>query len=198
MVKVAVGGSIDVHKIQRLVRSDEILVGYPSGIMHPASTYLRHKISSKTGRRLKGMERAGGGGGEIENADLAEKLHDGTSDIPARPWLYQGISSAMGKIRKAIKEYYEAFVADLPGANPAKIGALAVGAVQGFVRGDYYRSKIPNAPSTIAQKGSDRPLLDTGFLIDSTAYVIAEKEKRPDRRKKATVSDSGATDGFEL
>ena len=44
----------------------------------------------------------------------------------------------------------------------------------------------------------DKPLLDTGFLINSTAYVIAEKEKRPDRRKKATVSDSGATDGFEL
>jgi hypothetical protein len=172
MVKLAVGGSIDVHKIQRLVRSDEILVGYPSGIKHPDSPF--------------------------ENADLAERLHDGTSTIPARPWLYQGIASALSEIRKAIKEYYEAFVADQPGANPAKIGALAVGAVQRFVRGDYYRSKIPNAPSTIARKGSDKPLLDTGFLINSTAYVIAEKEKRPDRRKKATVSDSGATDGFEL
>jgi len=160
MVKVEVGGEIDVHKIQRLVRSDEILVGYPSGDKHPDS--------------------------DIDNADLAEALHDGTAAIPARPFLLQGIGSEMVEIRKAIKEYHEIRMTGKEG-NLAKIGALAVGAVQRFVRGAYYRSKIPNAPSTIRRKGSDLPLIDTGFLMQSTTYVTRNLKKRPDVRAKMEV-----------
>lgn len=36
----------------------------------------------------------------------------------------------------------------------------------------------PNAPSTIAQKGSDRPLIDTGELRKSVAYVVVADGRR--------------------
>ena len=54
----------------------------------------------------------------------------------------------------------------------AGIGVFLVGAVQRFVRSDYYKSAQPNAPRTISRKGSDTPLIDTGFLVNSTTYVV--------------------------
>lgn len=35
----------------------------------------------------------------------------------------------------------------------------------------------PNAPSTIAAKGSSRPLVDTGQLVHAITYQIGDKEK---------------------
>jgi hypothetical protein len=160
MVNIAVGGQIDIHKIHRLVRSDEMLVGYPDGVKHPDS--------------------------KVDNATLAQWLHDGTAAIPARPWLLQGLGAGMTEIRKAIKEYHLERMKGKEG-NLSKIGAIAIGAVQRFVRSGYYRSKIPNAPSTIRAKGSDMPLIDTGFLINSTTFVVRNLKKKPDRRAKMEV-----------
>jgi hypothetical protein len=39
-----------------------------------------------------------------------------------------------------------------------------------FIDSDYYKSTIPNAPMTIAKKGSDHPLIDTGEMRDSIKY----------------------------
>jgi hypothetical protein len=186
VIKIAVGGEVDVHMIERMVRTDEMLIGYPAGIQHPPGTYLRHKRSEKTGRRMKRMERATSMGEAVENATLAEWLHNGTADVAARPFLLQGIRSELEAIRGAIKSYHQERMKGKEG-NLAKIGALAVGAVQRFVRSGYYKGKIPNAPSTIKRKGSDTPLIDSSFLVNSTAFVVRNLMKRPDRRAKLRV-----------
>jgi hypothetical protein len=145
MVKLEIGGGVDIQKIHRLVRSDEVLVGYPDGVSHPDSA--------------------------IQNSDLARALHFGTAKIPARPFLYQAIASIRTELQRKLREMYKRSVKE--GKEPEGeyslegIGALLVGAVQRFVRGDYFKSVTPNAPSTIAAKGSDTPLIDTGFMINS-------------------------------
>lgn len=150
MVEAKAGGTVDVGRLERAVDGAEILIGFPDGIRHPGS--------------------------DVDNSQIAEWLHDGTATIPSRPFLIEGIASDIETINKAIKEAFEALLHDGK-LGARKIGALAVGAVQRFVRGDYYRTHTPNAPATIARKSKgkkigDTPLIDTGFLINSTTYVV--------------------------
>ena len=144
MVKIEVGGHADIQKLHRLVRNDEILVGYPDGVSHPDS--------------------------EIQNSDLARALHNGTARIPARPFLYQAIVSVRQQLRAMLREQFKKQI-KRGEFSPEGIGAFMVGAVQRFVRSGYYKNTAPNAPSTIRRKGSDTPLIDTGFMVDSTTYV---------------------------
>ena len=157
MVKIGLGGSVDVQKIRRLIRSDEILVGYPDGVAHPDSA--------------------------LQNSDLARALHFGTAHIPARPFLYQAIASVRNELRMLIRDHLTQSVREnrepSGRASINGIGAFLVGAVQTFVRGDFYRSAVPNAPSTIARKkGGDTPLIDTGFMVNSTVYVTRSHRPR--------------------
>ena len=57
-------------------------------------------------------------------------------------------------------------------ANWNKIGGMAVGAIEEFVRGDYYRQNVPNAKRTIEYKGSDHPLIDGANMIQSLKYLV--------------------------
>jgi hypothetical protein len=51
------------------------------------------------------------------------------------------------------------------------------------VRGDYFKSVTPNAPGTIEAKGSDTPLIDTGFMINSTTFVTKKVPPKTSERK---------------
>jgi hypothetical protein len=57
----------------------------------------------------------------------------------------------------------------------AAIGVAAVAAIRRFVLGDFYRSTVPNSQTTIDAKKSDKPLIDTGQLVNSITYVIDDK-----------------------
>jgi hypothetical protein len=112
----------------------------------------------------------------VENSLIAKWLHDGTAAIVARPYLLQGIRDGWVRIQKAMRLYLRMKIENPAQANPARVGAEAVGAVQEFVRGGYYKSHLPNAPSTIKRKGSDTPLIDKGFLINSVTFVARPGE----------------------
>ena len=51
-----------------------------------------------------------------------------------------------------------------------------MGAVQKFVRSDYYKTNVPNSSKTIKFKGSDTPLIDGGDLINSLEFVVEGKK----------------------
>lgn len=119
------------------------------------------------------------GGGDTRNVDLLY-LHENGSparNIPPRPVLKIGLSgkdtqqkinqllrqgaviALMGNVEKAMT-YYE------------KAGLVGVAAVKGtFGSG----ALAPNAPSTIARKGSSAPLIDTGALQASITYAVRKK-----------------------
>lgn len=157
--KLETKNTIDTKKLTVFLdKGDDILIGYPEGRPHPDS--------------------------DLTMDELARIQTYGNAQIPARPFLEEGILSKKNEIRDLIRDTYAKRV---EGANKRpglkRIAAEAVGAVQEFVRGDYYRQTVPNAPATIARKSrhqkgkvlqSDKPLIDTADMVNATTSVIKE------------------------
>lgn len=166
-LRVSIKNTVDLSKIQKTVQKAqcEILIGFPSGRRHVPTIHknAEGKYAGYNGESVEDIK-------PVETAELAKELHYGTATIPARPFLEDGIESKKGELKKALEE--EAKKAVNGGqANWDKVGTMAVGAVQEFVRGEYYRSNVPNSQKTKDYKGSDKPLIDGGDLINSLVYV---------------------------
>jgi hypothetical protein len=167
-IRVNIRNTVDTSKIQKLARKAavNILVGFPSGEMHVPTIHKNEDGEYKTyhGGEVGEVE-------EIENAELAKMLSFGTSEIPARPFLDQGIESRQNELQEALRTEAKKVI-DGGQANWNKVGTMAVGAVQEFVRSDYYRTNVPNSKKTIDYKGSDKPLIDGANLIQSLQFVV--------------------------
>lgn len=97
----------------------------------------------------------------------------GTSDTPARPFMKQAFEKSETKLRNQGKVAGSA-LANGESAEVVlnKLGVLGKGIVQDEISsGDF----APNAPSTIAKKGSSTPLIDTGHMRQSVNYVIKKR-----------------------
>lgn len=141
-----------------------IFVGFPSGWTHIETT---HKIDPETGKRTSGTR----DGGDL--AELAEKLHFGTSDIPARPFLEDGLNEHRDELKKLIKAQLQKLTSTGK-ANLDRIGVAAVASIKDLVRSGYYKESVPNAPLTIMLKGSDTPLIDGANMIESLQYLAIQ------------------------
>lgn len=154
--------TVDMQKIQDMLKkcNVQILVGFPSGRQHVAT---KHE-----------SEESFNNNEPIETAELAEQLHYGTAQIPARPFLDEGLQAGNAILESNIgKELEKASTGQNP--NWDKIGTMAVGIVQDFVRSDFYKNHTPNSDRTIKIKGSDTPLIDGGDLINSLSYIVEGK-----------------------
>lgn len=159
-LRVNIRNTVDTSKIQKLAKKAavNILVGFPSGRQHAPN-------KNEDGGNNKDVK-------PIENAELAKMLHFGTATIPARPFLDDGINSKKDEILDVFRKEAKKAI-DGGSANWNLVGVLAVGAVQEFVRGDYYKTNVPNSKKTIENKnGGDTPLIDTADLINSLAFVV--------------------------
>ena len=167
-LRVNIKNTVDTSKIQALARkaAANILVGFPSGDMHVPTIHKNENGEYRTydGKNVEDLE-------PIENAELAKALSFGTSTIPARPFLEDGIASKKEELKKALQEEAKKVI-DGGQANWNKVGTMAVGAVQEFVRGDYYKTNVPNSPRTVEYKGSDKPLIDGANLINDLKFVV--------------------------
>lgn len=167
-LRVNIKNTVDTSKIQALARkaAANILVGFPSGDMHVPTIHKNENGEYRTydGKNVEDLE-------PIENAELAKALSFGTSTIPGRPFLEDGIASKKEELKKALQEEAKKVI-DGGQANWNKVGTMAVGAVQEFVRGDYYKTNVPNSPKTIKYKGSDKPLIDGANLINDLKFVV--------------------------
>ena len=88
--------------------------------------------------------------------------------IPARPWLVPGVESGRNG---QIEAFVETFV-KTGGNSEAALEAAAVTAVGAVQQYMTDLKEPPNAKSTIKQKGSSNPLIDTGALRASVTYKI--------------------------
>lgn len=166
--------TVDAKKIQEYANKANavVLVGFASGREHVET--LHHEKRNDAGREY-GEYRSYNGGDPAQNkpidtAELARELHFGTANIPARPFLEEGILFKKKELAQAIGEQVKAALNGR--ANWDKVGTMAVGAIQEFVRSDYYRSNVPNSQKTIDYKGSDTPLIDGGDLVGAIDYVV--------------------------
>lgn len=137
----------------------KILVGYLSGVQHYSKGQKNKDGESRNSYAQKDL------------ADLAAILSFGDANIPARPFIKEGLLSKKDELRTKIKAQLDK-IKDGNKADWKKVGTDAVGAVQEFVKGDYYKENVPNAKSTIAQKGSDKPLIDTANLVNSLEFIV--------------------------
>ena len=167
-LRVNIKNTVDTSKIQALARkaAANILVGFPSGRQHVPTFHKDENGKYRTydGKNIEEAE-------PIETAELAKMLSFGTAEIPARPFLEDGITSKKEEIKNALQNEAKK-VLNGGQANWNKVGTMAVGAVQEFVRGDYYKSTKPNSKKTQEYKGSDKPLIDGGNLIQSLQFLV--------------------------
>lgn len=91
---------------------------------------------------------------------------DGSVAIPARPFM-----DALEKQSDQLSAFCTSAVQNATDAADAtkKIGAKSVGMIQKEITDGQW---VPNAPSTIKKKGSDKPLIDTGRMRQEVHYVI--------------------------
>lgn len=98
----------------------------------------------------------------------------GTSKIPARPFMRDGINNNQREIQNHVTREAKGIINGTvsPQEFLSSCGVNLKGQIQKEIRHGEF---APNAPSTIARKGSDKPLIDTGRMRQSVDFVIRPK-----------------------
>jgi hypothetical protein len=144
------------EKTIREICSRQISLGFPEG------------MAAKK-RSSSGIEDAG-----AMLADVALWNEVGTSKMPARPFM----ASSFENNEKKLKAFCARCLKEVETGATAqdvlqKVGVYAKGIIQQEISdGDF----AANAPSTVARKGSDKPLIDTGHMRQSVNFEIKGKE----------------------
>lgn len=97
--------------------------------------------------------------------------------IPPRPVLEPAIEDKKAPIAKQLREAAKAaFDGNMQGAENRlhMAGMVAENAAKGWFE-DPKNGWPPNSPKTIARKGSDSPMIDTGEMRKSITHVIREE-----------------------
>lgn len=139
------------------------------------------KFVRETGVYVGIPQERNAGRGSVTNAELLYIHTNGSPahNIPARPTIEPAL--AKPETAKQIQDLLiqgikSALMGNLSGAEAAYNRAGMVGAAAAqevFGSGDL----APNAPSTIARKGSSAPLIDTGSLRANVTYVVRKGGK---------------------
>ncbi|AOJ86725.1 hypothetical protein WS87_08590 [Burkholderia sp. MSMB0856] len=114
-------------------------------------------------------------GSGITNAQLAARLSFGDPEkgLEARLFIQQGIENGQKQIQGVLANGLRRAARGEGSVDAAyeAAGVAAVGTVQAEVRKGNF---APNKPETIARKGSSRPLIDEGNLIQSTTSEVRD------------------------
>lgn len=106
--------------------------------------------------------------------DVAIYNNFGTRGVPRRAFMELASKSMQPKYNKMMKEA-------LPDINSGKITVEAVLKKAAKMGEDEVRKSIaggqcaPNAPSTIARKGSSQPLIDSGDMYNHVVGLVRDK-----------------------
>lgn len=136
---------------------------------------MQVRVGFQRGKKHKGKGKRAGA--DLVDIALCNEL--GTDTIPSRPFLAQTVAQQGEAIKQASAELVVQVVeGKMKGKQALKnIGVLVKGAVQHqMVEGEF----VPNAPSTVQRKGSDKPLIDTGQLRQGVSYQICRKGEYDD------------------
>lgn len=103
-------------------------------------------------------------------AEIAAYNELGSSSSPARPFMKQSFENHEKELQQACEQVNKTLSeGGTTDAALSELGVFAKGLIQEeIVNGGF----APNAPSTIAAKGSATPLIDTGQMRQSVNYVV--------------------------
>lgn len=110
-------------------------------------------------------------GDDLNMAQLGAVHEFGSRNIPARPFLRPGVTDK-GQRKKA-QDIFDKRLNPLEASTVDRaLGAVGESIVN-FIQERIAKGIEPaNAPSTIAQKGSSKPLVDTGRLRQSITWEV--------------------------
>ena len=159
-------------------RLKRLITGQPAAEAAPptAGTFVPLAPGAKGPRVVVGIRQEAGAqvvDGEFTLAEIAAVNEYGSEDghIPERSFLRstydEGRERYAGLAQQAVTDHVDGRRDIRQGLE--RLGMVGVADVQ-----ERIRRGIPpaNAPSTIARKGSDKPLIDTGRLRQSIDYVV--------------------------
>ena len=153
-------------------------------------------VKTTGGRRLKqhllGLDRAARGGGSSVKvgffstarypqdwggqsvAEVAYFNEYGTKDIPERPFFRQAIRIARSQLRKlAAQEMKRANGSARPDRAADRLLPRAGERFKNIIQRRIVDLRTPpNAPATVARKGSSNPLVDEGVMRTAVAWEI--------------------------
>ena len=107
--------------------------------------------------------------------DIAAFNELGTSSSPSRPFMKQSFENHEDFLKAACERVNQSINSGHSVEDALnELGVGLKGLVQEeIVDGDF----APNAPATINQKGSDKPLIEAGGMRQSVNYVVRERTK---------------------
>lgn len=134
------------------------------------------KVLDRSFVKVGVLSDAGGyaAGAKVNIASVAAFNEFGTSRIPSRPFMKQAFDENRTEINSFKDRAFGAVIDKKSDTKTAlnMIGVFFKGKVQQQIaKGSF----APNKPSTVAQKGSSKPLIDTGRLRQSINFEVVLK-----------------------
>jgi hypothetical protein len=174
-------------RLAKLAAQQEVAVGFPRGLttttakVYPlANEYRKHgkTITAKGFKALHADTRVIGGGASALDVALWNQF--GTKHSPARPFMTFAAKPVQEQAKARVKEMVRIARRRGKPLTPAMIERFLKGMGQeavSIVRATILRDGLyaPNAEITKQRKGSDRPLVNTGVMVKSVAYIVREK-----------------------
>ena len=116
-----------------------------------------------------GIRRGKGSHDGTDMLDIAVYNHFGTATIPARPFVSDCAEKNARQIQEAQKRLvYRVYQGGLSADGAlAELGAWYVNVQKGHI---LHGGWAPNAPATVKRKGSNKPLVDTGQLVNTVDW----------------------------
>jgi len=116
-----------------------------------------------------GIRRGKGSHDGTDMLDIAVYNHFGTASIPARPFVSDCAEKNAGQIQEAQRRLvYRVYQGSLSADGAlAELGAWYVNVQKGHI---LHGGWTPNAPATVKRKGSNKPLVDTGQLVNTVDW----------------------------
>ena len=123
------------------------------------------------GKQVKvGIQAGSGSHDGVDILDIAIYNHLGTRNIPSRPFISDCFDKNQGQISEAKKRIVYRVMEGMPASTGlAQLGQWYQDVLKGHIRNGGW---TPNAPATVKRKGSSRPLIDTGQLVNSVRWEI--------------------------
>lgn len=132
---------------------------------------LQRRLRASVSRVLVGVPAGPVEADGTSMALVAATVEFGKDNQPERPFLRGGVRESLPQVR-ALAKHDLAAVAEGNMTIPMaleRVGLVVVGSVKKYMAGDNF---APNAPSTIAKKGSSQPTINTSALRQAVTHVV--------------------------
>ena len=164
--------TVGIHEEEGNVESGDLTMAglgavheFGADINHPGGTSYGYATKAAADKGQVRFLKSGAGYAELG------KTGPHKINIPARPWLIPGVTAGTEKILKTIQDGLEDGLT-LDQINE-RVGLVASGEVKKYMT---ELKTPPNAASTIRQKGSSNPLIDSGAMRASVNYKVGSDD----------------------